>query len=689
MASGSHGSSASLRNGIRRNNSLSAVHTLSSVNDVAPPKSSNSNRVPGRASMDSFDRAKFFRPSAADTIVSSSPPKPRSWHKKSSSSPSNLPSPPLGPQSISLPGTPSLTSLASIPAVVVEDEVEPLDIRSSGAPQSYPGNPPPPSSSSMFFGRTGAGSAASTPAGTPPASPSLRAAATANISASPSPSTTPPSSPSLSFLTTWQGRLPSIPRPSPMTPFRAARKVVTSVTAVGSGLLPSKEQLGSIPVAGRIIKHPVMDSTLNYIASKTTHRKESKPISPEDIHYRKLNKKLVDQAITLASLAIEKEELSKTLDDEEGDDAFELYLAAISTLMHAIPIETCDPLRREAFEAQLRGFLQDHEFDSADEDINEKQRRRRRRHRHRRHHEQATHLIDQHALVLTDDGGSTSPPPVTQSARSSRGSRGGRRRRKGGRSNGRIQTGSSIGDTIITTAVQSAIRLKQSPIPDVIKTCLRTSRAILSHVDQRFNLQERAWQLSKNSIEKAIELDEQYAIHEVVAETFFATVTGLVKAGIAYKETPGYMSLKALTGPPHPPSNPSTQGALVLRPPDRSNHPQSIKESPWDQTTDKRRRYSIIAEEEEEYVFQQDRNDRVSDDEGPESLSTSSSSCFTTSEDESIDDNEEVGMQSSGKDLFAAAAGSLPEEYSEQVRQKVGLFVALKTAASMLMGSQV
>lgn len=60
-------------------------------------------------------------------------------------------------------------------------------------------------------------------------------------------------------------------------------------------------------------------------------------MSPEDVHYRKLNRRLVDQSITLAALALEKEELSKTIDDEAGDDAFELYLAAIATLMHALP----------------------------------------------------------------------------------------------------------------------------------------------------------------------------------------------------------------------------------------------------------------------------------------------------------------------------------------------------------------
>lgn len=150
---------------------------------------------------------------------------------------------------------------------------------------------------------------------------------------------------SASFLSSWgrsKAMMPHIPRPSPLMPFHAARKVVTSVKSVGTGLIPSKEQLESIPVAGRILAHPVMDSTLHYIASKTTHRgipwvDPRKVIKPEDIQYRKLNKKLVQQVMTLSVLAVQKEELSRAIEDEAGDDAFELYLAAITTLMHALP----------------------------------------------------------------------------------------------------------------------------------------------------------------------------------------------------------------------------------------------------------------------------------------------------------------------------------------------------------------
>jgi hypothetical protein len=82
-----------------------------------------------------------------------------------------------------------------------------------------------------------------------------------------------------------------------------------------------------------------MDSTLTYIASKTTGGKgsTSKAVTPEDVHYRKLNKELMEQSMTLVALTMEREERSKTIEDEAGDDAFELYLAAIETLVHALP----------------------------------------------------------------------------------------------------------------------------------------------------------------------------------------------------------------------------------------------------------------------------------------------------------------------------------------------------------------
>ncbi|KAK5822658.1 hypothetical protein F5H01DRAFT_377023 [Linnemannia elongata] len=827
ISTSSPSSYSSPRHAIRRNNSMSSVQSSPSVYDTKPTTTSSGSlgRVAGRVSMDSYDRASFLSSSAAalpgrtytssslsyssssaSSSLSSSPTAPipsRSRHKKSSSSPPELFSPPLGPvstlssSSSSNTSTPSLTSLASIPTIVLENEVEPLDLQQPDVPHSSkhhrhhqhhshnhhnhqhhehsphqhhrrpsseetaPIAPPTPPLTSFFFGRGSSNSVSNTPVSTPPASPALHAART-NPSAAPSPSTTPPSSPSPSFLATWQGRLPSIPRPSPMTPFRAARKVVTSVTSVGTGLLPSKEQLGSIPVAGRILKHPVMDSTLTYIASKTTHRggkgAESKPITPEDAPYLKLNRKLIDQSITLAGLAIEKEDLSKTMDDEAADDAFELYLAAIATLMHSLPIETCDPLRREAFQSQLRGFLDEHQLDvvtttstagtvpaattatkNSPDAAGAKQRRRLRRRRHREYREQARSLIHQYspappatsaapatAIVnpissRRSSAPSSLPTPqsiplVTQQASSTSSTtpsshrRKRRHRRRRGDSRHHSDDTPTLGDTIISTAIESAIRLKQSPIPDVLKTCFRASRVILSKVDEKFHLQEKAWQLSKQSIEKAIELDEQYAIHEVVTETFFATVTGLVKAGIAYKETPSYGSLRAAAASAPLIEPKSTQGPALLMatpPPSvasgselsRSQNPQAILPKklapmlsfPW-------RRHSVIEEEKEGSRSDgEDQNDDDEDDEEEDSAGESfnsedaSSSCFTTSEDG--EEGDQVGESDSDSSYLPRRRGSHRRHsstapYTDQVRQRLDMLMALRGVASYMVGAK-
>ncbi|KAF9342020.1 hypothetical protein BGZ91_000008 [Linnemannia elongata] len=526
-----------------------------------------------------------------------------------------------------------------------------------------------------------------------------------------------------------------------MTPFRAARKVVTSVTSVGTGLLPSKEQLGSIPVAGRILKHPVMDSTLTYIASKTTHRgakgAESKPITPEDAPYLKLNRKLIDQSITLAGLAIEKEDLSKTMDDEAADDAFELYLAAIATLMHSLPIETCDPLRREAFQSQLRGFLDEHQLDvvtttstagtvpaattatkNSPDAAGAKQRRRLRRRRHRdaapataivnpissRRSSAPSSLPTPQSIPLVTQQASSTSSTTPSSHRRKR-----RHRRRRGDSQHHSDDTPTLGDTIISTAIESAIRLKQSPIPDVLKTCFRASRVILSKVDEKFHLQEKAWQLSKQSIEKAIELDEQYAIHEVVTETFFATVTGLVKAGIAYKETPSYGSLRAAASAPLIEPK-STQGPALLMatpPPSvasgselpRSQNPQAILPKklapmlsfPW-------RRHSVIEEEKEGSRSDgEDQNDDDEDDEEEDSAGESfnsedaSSSCFTTSEDG--EEGDQVGESDSDSSYLPRRRGSHRRHsstapYTDQVRQRLDMLMALRGVASYIVGAK-
>ena len=408
----------------------------------------------------------------------------------------------------------------------------------------------------------------------------------------------------------------------------------------------------------------------------------------------------MDQSITLSALAIEREEQSKYVDDEAGDDAFELYLTAIATLMHALPsmscfvheifcfsaalvsfyltllclividlVETCDPLRREAFESQLRSFLDDNHLGPTDKDSNssDKKLRRSRRRRHRHHREQATSLIDHYSSTTwLEDGKSVAKksPNPSDSKRSRRHRRGHQR-----------TPSDTLGNTIINTAVESAIRLKQSPIPDVIRTCFRVSGVVLAKVDERFHLQEKAWQISKQSIEKAIELDKQYAIHEAVTETFFATVTGLVKAGIAYKETPSYATVRA--------SLPSNQAALPPSPFINSGKKSAPKYgSMLSMPSVLRRRYSIIEEEEEEEV--QDRRkafegqDLESDEYDSEDSTESSSSCFSS----------EISCRSSSSSMSdLEGEGAIEMDPYADIRNKVDLFMALKGAASLFLGS--
>ncbi|KAG0214031.1 hypothetical protein BGX28_002897 [Mortierella sp. GBA30] len=727
---------------------------------------------------------------------------------------------------------------------------------------------------------TAASLSLASPPPSPPAAPVTTSIPTSTSSSSSSDFPSPPSAraSAASFLSSWQGRsramIPNIPRPSPLMPFRAARSVVHSVTSVGTGLIPSKEQLGSIPVAGRILNHPVMDSTLSYIATKASERGISlsvltggidsrKLIAPEDVPYRKLNKKLIHQAMTLSVLAVQQEELSKTIDDDAGDDAFELYLAAINTLLHALPcelflyiyhildmnlhyshpktkrllpfilvvwvhhciVETCDPLRREAFETQLRDFLDD-QLDrySADgylsDSGNSKRLRRRRRRRHRQHYNQSTAVIQQHTSVVPDlqlqkqkraqrvqqrnqrkelikiqqqqqqqqqkqkqqqatlkqqkkkqeeeekavldrkhsKHVSSSTPSMLSSASlltsslshaskiTKRTSRSRRHHRAHNHHHDHVDhqdlvnndNPGGLGDTIISTAVHSAIRLKQSPIPDVVKSCLRTSRNIFNKVDERFHLQDKAWELSKQSIEKAIELDEQYAIHEVVTETVFATLTGLVKAGIAYKETPSYSSVRAAA---------AAEAEAEVSSRQRSHNPQEVlvnkkqtgknkkQESESMIKLDKSTRVkdlvskhknvkssmaevnkgkrNAIVESDEGSDLEDDLEDSESDSDASEaeksslrhsssssssrsSASSSASSVYVESDDDSEDEEEPIELNrktlrstSSFREGYGSDTNRLPPPppYSEQMREKIDMFMALKGAASLFVGS--
>ncbi|KAF9435596.1 hypothetical protein BGZ76_005928 [Entomortierella beljakovae] len=626
--------------------------------------------------------------------------------------------------------------------------------------------------------------------------PSPSNPSTLTPSPNPIPHVAPPTSPSVapsapqstasSFLSSWHGRsrtmIPTIPRPTPLMSFSAARSVVSSVKSAGTGFLLTKETLESIPMANRILKHPVMDSTLSYIATKATERgislglNNKNLIAPEDVPYRKLNKNMVQQAMTLSVLAVQKEEQSKATDDEAADDAFELYLASVNTLLHSIPFETCDPLRKEAFGIQLRNFMEaylDQELDGylSDTGSSAKLRRKGRR-RHRRYNEQATTMIQQHTANADENAISeqrtqqkqqrmqrraqhakekqaqkklkqqmekelknqkpskqSSPSIAPQQTKGRRDSSSSvqqgtqpqqqpksRRRRRSNSDNqqgsrgarrGNTNNNSGLTDTIISTAVTSAIRLKQSPIPDVVKSCFQTSKTIFNKVDERFHLQDKAWEISKSSIEKAIELDEQYAIHEVVTDTMFATLTGLVKAGIAYKESPSYSTIKASAAAGS--IEGATVPAITLSSAGRSQNPQEMKPSKKsresakskrplsskdtkqvDNNADKsgfmrswgRKSVAPVVESDSEYDSEVDSGEEYDSDESEGSSMTSSRSSDLSSDQDSdegeTDVAEEEVIELNNQTLRSKLAST------SGGREKIDMFSALRGAASLV-----
>jgi hypothetical protein len=275
--------------------------------------------------------------------------------------------------------------------------------------------------------------------------------------------------------------------------------------------------------------------------------------------------------------------------------------------------------------------------------------------------------------------------------------------------------------------------------------------------------------LSKSGIEKAIELDEQYAIHEVVTETVFATLTGLVKAGIAYKESPSYAAVRAAA---------SDNGKIAAAPQvqvlesassSRSHHSQGAQPTSTRKSDHKskkaalkekekekaaaaaaaaasarssitsrwtRRPQSVVVESEASLDSEEDSEDSDSSSDSDSEVeqksykknsksnhkiapssssssafsSASSSSCSSTagsgadnSDDSGDSDNETVELNRETLRSSAPVSGRggaayrqhhqdtsklpPPPPYSEQVREKIDMFMALKGAASLLVGS--
>jgi hypothetical protein len=65
-------------------------------------------------------------------------------------------------------------------------------------------------------------------------------------------------------------------------------------------------------------------------------------------------------------------------------------------------------------------------------------------------------------------------------------------------------------------------------------------------IDEAYGLQEKAWEISRTGINLALEIDQQYNVHEKVGNALFTGIAAAMKAGIAYKDSPGYQEVRRM-----------------------------------------------------------------------------------------------------------------------------------------------
>ncbi|KAG5457130.1 MAG: hypothetical protein BJ554DRAFT_2935 [Olpidium bornovanus] len=104
-----------------------------------------------------------------------------------------------------------------------------------------------------------------------------------------------------------------------------------------------------------------------------------------------------------------------------------------------------------------------------------------------------------------------------------------------------------VADTVINLAVKAAICVKQSPIPDLVGSAARYAVQKARQADELFGVQEKAWRVGRMAVNKGIELDREYDVHQKLADVAFVAAAAILKAGFAYSEAKPYRDLKATT----------------------------------------------------------------------------------------------------------------------------------------------
>lgn len=270
---------------------------------------------------------------------------------------------------------------------------------------------------------------------------------------------------------------------------RTQRRVPKQQNSVSSSIVASAPQKlvvanNNVGNANSVAAQSSSSSSTPNAAPSSHHQQHS---SRRKKHSNKINRKKVDDAITWSAFAVEE--------DNQGnhDVAMEFYLKAIEDMLEAVPIHA-NQSRKDALKNKLRDFMD--------------------------------------RSGLTDDFmESTNAFSAAKTAECEE---------------SQSRSGANISQHFIQAAITSAVALKQSPIPDAITATMNYTMKKIQKIDETYGLQDKAWEISRSGMNLALEIDQQYNVHEKVGNAFFVGLAAAMKATIAYKDSPSYRELRRM-----------------------------------------------------------------------------------------------------------------------------------------------
>ncbi|KAI8992464.1 hypothetical protein BDB01DRAFT_847837 [Pilobolus umbonatus] len=95
-----------------------------------------------------------------------------------------------------------------------------------------------------------------------------------------------------------------------------------------------------------------------------------------------------------------------------------------------------------------------------------------------------------------------------------------------------------FGQLFIQLVITCAILLKKSPLPSLISLMITYIIQLMMWIDAEYNVNMKVQKLGVQCIKLGLQVDEEYHLHEYLSEGVYMIVAALLKAMVAFKETP-------------------------------------------------------------------------------------------------------------------------------------------------------